>query len=95
LQVKSSDDLRDPRTSGGQQATTYEEFIPLQWVDTMVFMPLRTLLTEQDPETLEISDRLLSRDTSKELVSSVSAADFLARVSFKDCVEDTPVSKTE
>lgn len=39
MQVKSTDDGRDSRT-GGQQFPVHEEFIPLQWVDTDVFLSI-------------------------------------------------------
>jgi hypothetical protein len=54
-----------------------------------------TKVTWQDPETLAISDQLISEDTSKEFVSSMTSTEFLHRLLFKDDLEDTYSVKVE
>jgi len=93
--MKSTEDSRDPRGSGGQYSTSAEEFVPLKWVDTWVILSCLENIDYQDSETLEISEKLVSTDTSMEFVSSITGAKFLDRLFFKDNRQDTNPIKME
>jgi hypothetical protein len=93
--MKSTEDSRDPRSSGGQYSTSAEEFVPLEWVDTWVILSCLENTDCQDSETLEISEKLVSTDTSKEFQSSITGANFLGHLFFKDNRRDTNPIKME
>jgi hypothetical protein len=93
--MKSSDDSRDPRGSGSQYSTSAEEFVSLKWVDTWVILSCLENADCQDSDTLEILEKLVSTDTSKELISSITGANFLDRLFFKDNRQDTNPIKVE
>lgn len=93
--MKSTEDSRDPRGSGGQYSTSAEEFVPLKWVDSWVILSCLENADCQDSETLEISEKLVSIDTPKEFVSSITGANFLDRLFFKDNRQNTNPIKVE